>query len=382
MSLAPTLLAGLLVVAGAPSGRPPVGPLERYEPRVYDITFDVTLTSLWQYDLSQQRNYHLADAPIVMPVIFQGTYSAVQSDSLRARLWLAGREDTALPKRTRLDDGFPFQTRLAVIPIEQFDGKTLRWQLGYRVRSWSSRMRSEAQAASIAWPREWPEEVQDGLRPQMFIESDDPLFAGAVEKASDGRLRLVPPYLAAKDLVRYCINQIRLSGNGKNMGNLGTLRGLELIGAKRAASEGIGGPHDLVCVCVAVLRAAGIPARPVIGVEERKLSLGGLKQAGPEFVSWAEFYLPDAGWIPFDPVEMRGKGIRSLDVRRPWPEFGTMDDLNRRIPLAYHFIPPATVEVPMPAVWGWDPRPGGDPGSEPQIRFTIISRGRGPEDPG
>ncbi|MHC4081961.1 MAG: transglutaminase-like domain-containing protein [Planctomycetota bacterium] len=382
MTLAQALLAGLLVLASPPSGRPPIGPLERYEPRVYDFTFDVTLTSLWQYDLSLQRDYRLADAPIVMPVIFQGTYSTVHSDSLRARLWLEGREDTSLVNRTRLDDGFPFQTRLAVIPVEQFGGKTLRWQLAYRIQSWSSRLRSETQAASVAWPREWPEEVRDGLQPQMFIESDDPLFAGAVEKASAGKLRLVPPYYAAKDLVRYCINQIRLSGNGKNMGNLGTLRGLELVGARQAANEGIGGPHDLVCVCVAVLRAAGIPARPVIGVEKQKSSLGGLKQAGPEFVSWAEFYLPEAGWIPFDPVEMRGKGVRSLDVRRPWPEFGTMDDLNRRIPLAYHFIPPATLEVPVPAVWGWDPRPGGDPGSEPQIRFTIVSRGRGPQDPG
>jgi hypothetical protein len=382
MTLAQALLAGLLVLASPPSGRPPIGPLERYEPRVYDFTFDVTLTSLWQYDLSLQRDYRLADAPIVMPVIFQGTYSTVHSDSLRARLWLEGREDTSLVNRTRLDDGFPFQTRLAVIPVEQFGGKTLRWQLAYRIQSWSSRLRSETQAASVAWPREWPEEVRDGLQPQMFIESDDPLFAGAVVKASAGKLRLVPPYYAAKDLVRYCINQIRLSGNGKNMGNLGTLRGLELVGARQAANEGIGGPHDLVCVCVAVLRAAGIPARPVIGVEKQKSSLGGLKQAGPEFVSWAEFYLPEAGWIPFDPVEMRGKGVRSLDVRRPWPEFGTMDDLNRRIPLAYHFIPPATLEVPVPAVWGWDPRPGGDPGSEPQIRFTIVSRGRGPQDPG
>ena len=382
MNLGAALLAGLVVGASPPSGRPPVGPLERYEPRVYDFTFEVTLTSLWQYDLSLQRNYRLLDAPIVMPVIFQGTYSAVQADSLRARLWLEGREDTNLTKRTRLDDGFPFQTRLAVIPVEDFGGKSLRWQLGYQVKSWSSRLRNETQAGSIAWPREWPQEVRDGLKPQMYIESDDPVFAGAVEKASEGQLRLVPPYFAAKDLVRYCINEIRLSGNGKNMGNLGTLRGLELVGARRTANEGMGGPHDLVCVCVAVLRAAGIPARPVIGVQEQKSSLGGPKQAGPEFVSWAEFYLPDAGWIPFDPVEMRGKGIRSLDVRREWPEFGTMDDLNRRIPLAYHFLPPATVEVPVPAVWGWDPRPGGDPGSEPQIRFTITSRGRRPEDPG
>jgi hypothetical protein len=375
------LLVALLAFGGPPSGRPPIGPLERYEPRVYDITFDVTLTTRWQFDLSQQRDYQLADAPIVMPVIFQGAYSAVQSDSLRARLWLAGREDTTLVERSRLDVGFPFETRLAVVPVTQFSGKTLRWQIGYRVQSWSSRLRDETQAASATWPKSWPEEVQVGLKPQMWIESNDPLFTQAVEHASDGKVRLVPPYLAAKDLVRYCINRIRISGDGVNRGNLGVLRGLELVGAQRAATDGTGGPHDLVCVCVAVLRAAGIPARPVIGIEKLDSGLGGLKQAGPEFVSWAEFYLPEAGWVPFDPVEMRGKGVRTLDVHRPWPEFGSMDDLNRRIPLAYHFIPPATLEAPYPAVWGWDPRPGGDPGTEPQIKLTILSRGRGQPDP-
>ena len=117
--------------------------------------------------------------------------------------------------------------------------------------------------------------------------------------------------------------------------------------------------------------------RCVIGVEERPALRG-----GPTLVTWAEFYLPEVGWVPFDPVEMRGK-VRTLDVRRPWPEFGTMDDLNERIPLSYHFVPPASVESPMNAsVWGWDPRPGGDPGTEQQIRFTIISRGKGNDDPG
>ena len=379
MFWAPVLVAALL--AAPPSGRPPIGPLERYQPRLYDFTIDVTLTTLGQYDLSQQRSFDLVDAPIVMPVIFQGTYSAVKANSLRGRLWLDGREDTELNARSRIDDGYPFQTRLAVIPIEQFRGRTLRWQIGYRVQSWSARLRSEEAAARIPWPREWPEEVRDGLQPQMFIESDDPIFAQAVEHASGGQLRMVPPYLAAKDLVRYCLNQIRVSGNGSNRGNLGVLRGLKLNGARHAVAEGIGSPHDLVCVCVAVLRAAGIPARPVIGVEELKAELGGLKQAKTDLVSWAEFYLPDAGWISFDPVEMQGKGVRNQDIRRPWPEFATMKDLNERIPLAYHFLPAAQVEAPIPAVWGWDPRPGRDPGTEPQIKFTIISRGRGVDDP-
>ncbi len=378
-----TLIAATALLA-PPSGRPPTGPLERYEPRIYDFTFEVTITTIAPYDLSQQRGYTLVDAPIVMPVIFQGTYSTVSAESLRARLWLGGREDLGLAQRGRLDTGFPFHTQLAVLPVESFAGMSLRWEVGYRVQVWSSRLTNEAAAAAVPWPREWPEEVRDGLQPQLYIESDDPMFAQQVEHVSNGQLRLVTPYLAAKDLVRYCVNEIRVTGNGVNRGNLGVLRGLKMIGARRAATSGIGGPHDLVCVCVAMLRAAGIPARVVIGVKTLSKA-DRMKRAGPrntpDLVSWAEFYLPDVGWIPFDPVAMRGKGIRNLDVRRPWSQFGSMKDLNRRIPLAYHFIPPTTVESPQnPAVWGWDPRPGGDPSSEQIIKFKVTSRGRGVEE--
>jgi len=101
-----------------------------------------------------------------------------------------------------------------------------------------------------------------------------------------------------------------------------------------------------------------------------------------DFVSWAEFYLPDAGWIPFDPLEMKGKAVRHRELIDPWPEFGTMKELNERVPLAFGFIPSATVQVPQnAAVWGWDPRPGGDPSSDQAISITMISRGRGTDDP-
>ncbi|MHC4108158.1 MAG: hypothetical protein ACYSTY_08760, partial [Planctomycetota bacterium] len=80
------ILASLLVLI-PPSGRPPIGPLERYEPRMYDFTFEVAVSTVHQRDALDRQYYHLADAPIVMPVIFQGTYSRVEHDSLAARLW-------------------------------------------------------------------------------------------------------------------------------------------------------------------------------------------------------------------------------------------------------------------------------------------------------
>ena len=210
----------------------------------------------------------------------------------------------------------------------------------------------------------------------MYIESNDPIFAETVERVSEGKLRFVPPYLAAKDLVRYCLNEIQISGSTMYFGRAGVLHGLNIDGALTAARNGRGNENDLVCVCVAMLRAAGIPARPVIGVEENE------KKKRDDLLVWAEFFLPGAGWIPFDPAEMRGKGLRNRDVRQPWPEFGEMKDLNRRIPLAYHFIPPKAVESPQrAAVWGWDPRPGDTPAAEQRISIDIVSRGLAPEDP-
>lgn len=375
ISVIATVLLCLAATQDSPSGRPPIGPLQRLEPRIYDFSITVNVSTIWQQNVTLRRYYDIKDAPIVMPVIFQGTYSRVPSNSLWAKLWLDGREDQTLSDRNRVDSGFPYHTHLAVMTIPEFQGQTVRWSLGYRVQLWSSKI-DDAMAANIPWPREWPKEVKDGLQRQMFIESDDPIFKETIEKISEGQLRMVPPYLAAKDIVRYCIENVRVSGNSEHRGYGGMLHGLHIDGALKATDENsTASANDLVCVCVAMLRAAGIPARPVIGIEK---SVKGRK----EMVSWAEFFLPGAGWIPFDPNEMRGKGLAQKTVHEPWQGFGTIKELNRRIPLSYHFVPPSAVESPQyAAVWGWDPRPGGDPSSEQIITFKMTSRGRGVEDP-
>lgn len=355
-----------------------MGPLQRNKPKLYDLTFGVTIATATEILAREEGNYpvrgnyDLKGAPIVMPLLIQGTYSRVDPTTVAAKLWLDAKEQNP---HLEIKDGLPFGTSLGILTIDRFTGQSVRWQVGYRMQAWSSVI-DDAAAAKIAWPKEWPKEVQDGLKPQMYIESDDPIFKQTVDRVSDGKLRLVPPYLAAKDLIRYAINNVQTNGDGVDRGGLGQIRGIEVTGAKRTATSGMGTPHDLVCVCVAMLRAANIPARPVIGVQESP------KDGKNEFATWAEFYLPDCGWIPFDPYVMRGKGIRTLDVKRPWPEFGTMDDLNERIPLAYHFMPAATVESPEnPSVWGWDPRPGGGANSEQAVTIGIVSRGKGVDDP-
>jgi len=371
-----TLAAAALLSVSLQSGRPPSGPVERYEPRVYDVEFGVALSMVrdappyWQ---EGSPGFNFQDAPIVMPVIFQSSYSAVDRASMSAQLWLDGREDTDLLKRVRVDDHQPFASHLAVLPVVKFNGQTLRWKLTYRTQVFSARI-NDAAAAKLTWPREWPEEVRDGLKPQLFIESDDPIFTQAVETVTQGKLRTVPPYLAAKELVRHCILNFQRQGSGNQRGEGGALRGMGINGARNLARTGLGTSHDLVCICVATLRAAGIPARAVVGIQDNERHI-------KEFVSWAEFYLEGAGWIPFDPDAMHGKAIRTLNIRDAWPEFGTLDDLNRRVPLAFTFIPPSTQAPEFPAVWGWDPRPGGNPGAQPTVMITVTSRGKGVDDP-
>ena len=360
-----------LKASAPPSGRPPVGAAMREEPEAYTLTFGAMLLAPPRGDLMGREEYLLEGAPIVMPVIFLGSYSRVTGDSVRAQLWLENRE---APTNFEIKSGYPHHEHLATITIDRFSGSTLRWEMKYDVQSWSSRV-DDVKAMEVPWPEEWPTEVQDGLKPQMYIESNDAMFAKIVERVTQGRIDTVPPYIAAKELVRYCINEIQPTGDGVAYGDLNMLLGMELTGAREAMSRKLGTPHDLVCACVALLRAANIPARPVIGVFEGK-------RKREEFVSWAEFYLPETGWIPFDPMEMRGKGVRTLDSRKPWPEFGTMDDLHDRIPLSYHFIPPASVQSPgYPAVWAWDPRPGQDLTALFHVQVEISSRGRGVDDP-
>jgi transglutaminase-like putative cysteine protease len=65
-------------------------------------------------------------------------------------------------------------------------------------------------------------------------------------------------------------------------------------GAKLAFENEYGECGDYSALFVALCRAAGIPARPVVG-----------RWATSEAIDWhvwAEFHLPGYGWVPVDPT--------------------------------------------------------------------------------
>lgn len=59
---------------------------------------------------------------------------------------------------------------------------------------------------------------------------------------------------------------------------------------------------DIHSVYVALMRAAGVPAREVFGIRQGKKDVVDITKWQH---CWAEFYLPGYGWVPVDPADVR-----------------------------------------------------------------------------
>lgn len=364
----------------APQGRPPLPPLYRGNPRIVEVKFSVSML-FTSGDRAQPDAMLLTQHAVEIPLTTSDSLSQVDVLSTKGSVMLAGDEmktvQAAMPIKSEPQ---PDGTTLLVIDVGAFKGQHSRFDFTWLQQVWESRL-DETAAAQISWPREWPEEAARALKPEPFIESDAPAFAQFVQKVTGGQSpRSVPVQTAAKELIRGAIGLFRNVGQGEMNGNAGVFRGFSLQGALAAANSGTGSPHDLVCACVATLRAAGIPARPVVGVIDVAGSKGGVR-----FASWGEYFLPGAGWVPFDPERLRGSGVRSLAIDRDWPGHGEIDfDDGMRIPLAHSFLPPgkSTAAIQYPALWGWRSAGAIMPQSSviDTVEVHVTSRGKGTPD--
>ena len=358
-------------VAQDVSGRPPIGPLERVDPRIWDLQFTCSML-LPVEDRADGVVFWIQKTPIYFPMIFQGTYNRIDPGSLSASMTLAGRKIDS--PATELSHGHAWNTSRGTIWIEPFKGNSMKWSMNMKQMCWSSRI-DDREAGRLPWPQQWPEQVRKGLQQETLIESDDPIFKEFVTRTAGDQLRRVPPYYAAKDLIRAALKEIdSVNGTGNFGGEEGAIQGMDLQGALATARSRRGSPHDLVCLSVAVLRAAGIPARPVIGIrkddqQRRKTNL----------VSWGEFYIHGAGWIPFDPVAVRNKVPRNRPVEQAWNGLGTIDSLNHRVPLCYRYIPEVGNGGPnYPMVWSWTANNVQNAAFYSTVALQMINRGRGP----
>lgn len=92
---------------------------------------------------------------------------------------------------------------------------------------------------------------------------------------------------------------------------------------------------DLHSMFIALARARGIPARLQMGYRLREANEG--KETDPGYRCWAEYFVPNYGWIPADIVEAddskglgRARWFSGLTERRLWLNEGREFDLAGR----------------------------------------------------
>jgi hypothetical protein len=285
-----------------PKNDPPLPPLERGHGRIYNIQVHVNnkkSTTGW-------------------PVLPQTNWCQIATDSIRF--------DDASNQQMRFTATEHFaDSRQWILQAPQKD-----YVVHFSAWSYASIL-DNATASSIPWPESWEERIEKYLQPSRYIESNDAIFTSAVEENGDPRS--VPIHIAAKVLIRHCLLNIQSDGQYSNTKN-NTTTGLNVNGARSTVRRGKGSASDLVCVCVATLRAAGIPARPVVGMTNADTV--GTVAIPPQYMVWGEYALPNAGWVPFVPKRMRGT-VDGLSRFEPWQGLGTLPWLNRRVPLAFNF---------------------------------------------
>lgn len=322
-------------------------------------------------------HFELERAAVVYPLIEGSGSHKVHLEKVAGRVTFENRlQDDSF----ELLDGYHSGERMARWDVENVRGSNLRLIVDIPMTTYETRF-DEQRAMEIGWPTQpLPPVAASCLTPQQFIESDDPGIPRRIDDWTNGRARSIPPARLAKFIAGKVVDEFQPNGEGYVFGRNGKMQGFDLQGAARSNRTMRGSPFDMVALTCALYRAAGIPARVVLGYDVLR-SLGEdsgiFFEAGdcfaeeidqgvppfPIFHAWVEFYLRDENtgeqaWIPVDVLKQRKVSSRAPDLDRPWRYFGRNDCLENVLPISFHFHPPTTVVAPgAPALWGWLPEP-------------------------
>ena len=265
---------------------------------------------------------------LVFPLVIAGNYTRTNPGSIRVSGMIGDQWQTSdLPWKLRgpRADG----TADVALSFPALEASTIGMEISWISESWIPTI-DEADAARVTWPQAWPPDVAPYLEPSTFIDSRSAAVVEFVESITGGRERGAPLYLVAKEITRNVVRYFRQINENAT----------KLTSLERSINTRTGTPADMVCLAVASLRAAGIPARPVIGVGSTFSSGVGREVNG--WLLWCEFHLPGAGWVTFDPNQMRGKGLELKGLREAWPWFGYTKELRERTAISYRLQIPGS----------------------------------------
>ncbi|MFT5424911.1 MAG: hypothetical protein ACI89L_002714 [Phycisphaerales bacterium] len=225
----------------------------------------------------------------------------------------------------------------------------------------------EDAAMQIGWPTRWPGEAQSTFLPQQYVSLD---AAGSPFPASDTTVadllakwtggedpKAIPPVQLAKWLAGKVQEYVRISRAGTTnrrqqdaeMATASpTASGIEVKSAPETALIGEGTKHDAAVLLAALYREAGLPTRLVMGYQENERD-GSRKLRDQERIrSWVEFALYDEAsdqltWVPVDVARLRESSSRMKPMDQKWKYFGSHDELDDVVPIAFHIHPPTDV---------------------------------------
>lgn len=301
--------------------------------------------------------------------------------------------------RVELTPDLQCQEQIGVWEGAKLQGRKMTLSIKGQVTTFGVTVNERA-ASSVQWPTNgFPETIADCLEPQFFIESDDEGVVRLMNRWTSNNPQGPPPYLVAKALAGMMQEQFQPSGAGVATDHPGRFGGVEVAGAAAVTRKMRGSESDMAALLCAVYRAAGIPARVVIGWDVAGSPGGRANVPAPSSFcraifdpdiadharlrTWVEFYLYNetrqrGGWIPVDIYMLRQGSNRMGKLERPWDGFGGGMCFDHLIPISFHFVPPSTiVAAEDPALWGWDPDPGPQAIEQELIFDAIPSVKRG-----
>ncbi len=359
----------------------------RSKPKVHEITLEVELYAgastapRFSNDnaVDIRPAYAIPQIKIGVPVLTRTTWCDTDFSALAWKVENDGyditRRDAKVFSQTK--PGVEAMLEFDVVPrAEFFNG--MRVIAKYRVQRWEVAV-DEAAAARVTWPREWPAWTRRYLGEELGIRPEDPAIKALAESSTRGGARSVTPFIAARNALGAVMREWRsMTGDTSEFGPDGNLRGIRFtIDGVSGLAAGKGTSVELATTCVAALRALGIPSRLVYGIEEHENRSG---RANSRFRYIGEFFLPEVGWIPFDPMELRGQGAATKPSTSPVKGFANVTNLEKVLPLSFTPVPEGYSKADRYAVWGWQLSRGGrieEDRAFTRIRFEESSRGVG-----
>ena len=353
-----------------------------------NITRDAVRFDTWQVD----------SMSVVLPVITRTGTSVGVPANIKGGLWLDGVQVDSTPTIIGPYQGQAMYARYEATNV------SLR---GFRVEQVADIVSYESTydeplAMTLGWPEQWPPEADSTFQPQQLISEQRSALANEgpvndlVRAWTEGQdPKAIPPaqlakYLTAKVWEHVSVDRpsisnrpsdggliLRYDGEAETLGGSNRVRssagrpialdvGFNIQHVDETARTGRGSDHDACMLLTAVFRAAGLPARVVIGYRERSDTQQRLSTS-KRYHPWVEFALYDPAaqggkgqviWIPVDLLELMGSSSRARPIDQTWNHFGTSDELDHAAPLATHFHPPTTVRsYAVPALYGWTTTP-------------------------